>query len=93
MPVSNLASGALLAINSLGTSLLPRAPPTISSVADIEAKINLELAISINGLYALVTAFASKGPGTVAEALVRSLATFPMPNFADNGPNFVEISQ
>ena len=83
MPVSNLASGALLAVNLLGTSLLSRAPPTISSVAEIEAKIK-GLTISINGLNALVTAFASKGPGTVAEALVRSLATFPMPYFANN---------
>jgi len=39
MPIINLASGAVLAINSLGASLLPIASPTTSLVADIEAKI------------------------------------------------------
>lgn len=76
----NLVSGALLAgtltVNSFG-AFLPAAPPTASSVADIEAMIK-ELMIHLQGLHASVTAFASQGPGTVYETLVRLLA-FPVP--------------
>jgi len=75
MPVVNLASGAVLAVNSLGASLLPIASPTTSSVADIEAKIK-ELGTHIQGLHATTMSFASQGPGSVSETLVRSLA-FP----------------
>ena len=73
MPATNLASGALQAANSLGTSLLATAPPSTSSAADIVAKIR-ELETHVQGLHTTVTSFASQGPGTVSEVLVRLLA-------------------
>ena len=72
MSVTNLASGALSAVHSLGTSLAA-APPSTASVADIKAKVK-ELATHIQGLHAATTSFASKGPGTASEVLVRLLA-------------------